>query len=105
MDVNSVYGLTIVVFDVTEGGVRVPKSPFRLQPPNDTLFLTMAAILRKIAQGLPPEPPRDADEEERQRWQWALERVKQLEESRFTLSSAQNHIACSSSVASSGGRP
>ncbi|MEM4852516.1 MAG: zinc ribbon domain-containing protein [Thermofilum sp.] len=80
MDVNSVYGIAAVVFDLTEGGVRVPKSPFRLQPPNDTLFLTMAAILRKIAQGLPPEPPRDATEEELQRWQWALERVKQLEE-------------------------
>ncbi|MEM0495030.1 MAG: hypothetical protein QXU72_07230 [Thermofilum sp.] len=79
MDVNSVYGLTIVVFDVTEGGVRVPKSPMRWQPPNDTLFLTMASVLRKIAQGLPPEPPRGASEEELQRWQWALERVRRLE--------------------------
>ncbi|MEM2275094.1 MAG: zinc ribbon domain-containing protein [Thermofilum sp.] len=79
VDVNSVYGLTIVVFDVTEGGVRVPKSPFRLQPPNDTLYLAEASVLRKIAQGLPPTPPEDATEEERQRWQWALERVKRLE--------------------------
>ncbi|MEM0376879.1 MAG: hypothetical protein QXI90_03805, partial [Thermofilum sp.] len=78
MDVNSVYGLAAVVFDITEEGVRVPKSPFRLQPPNDTLYLAEAAILRKIAQGLPPEPPRGASEEERQRWQWALERVKRL---------------------------
>ncbi|MEM4853104.1 MAG: zinc ribbon domain-containing protein, partial [Thermofilum sp.] len=79
VDVNSVYGLTVVVFDVTEGGVRVPKSPMRWQPPNDTLFLTMAAILRKIAQGLPPTPPDNASEEERQRWQWALERMRRLE--------------------------
>ncbi|MEM4667220.1 MAG: hypothetical protein QW498_07985 [Thermofilum sp.] len=85
VDLNSVYGLAAVVFDVTEEGVRVPKSPFRLQPPNDTLFLTMAAILRKIAQGLPPEPPRDASEEELQLWQWALERVKRLEERTGTL--------------------
>ncbi|MEM4790669.1 MAG: zinc ribbon domain-containing protein [Thermofilum sp.] len=79
VDVNSVYGLTVVVFDVTEGGVRVPKSPFRLQPPNDTLYLAEASVLRKIAQGLPPTPPRGASEEELQRWQWALERVKRLE--------------------------
>ncbi|MEM2275138.1 MAG: hypothetical protein QXD46_07215 [Thermofilum sp.] len=79
VDVNSVYGLTIVVFDVTESGLRVPKSPMRWQPPNDTLFLTMATVLRKIARGLPPEPPRGASEEELQRWQWALERVRRLE--------------------------
>ncbi|MEM4886094.1 MAG: zinc ribbon domain-containing protein, partial [Thermofilum sp.] len=79
VDVNSVYGLTVVVFDVTEGGVRVPKSPFRLQPPNDTLYLAEASVLRKIAQGLPPTPPEDASEEELQLWQWALERVRGLE--------------------------
>ncbi|MEM4665878.1 MAG: zinc ribbon domain-containing protein [Thermofilum sp.] len=79
VDVNSVYGIAAVVFDLTEEGVRVPKSPMRWQPPNDTLFLTMAAILRKIAQGLPPTPPDNATEEERQRWQWALERVRRLE--------------------------
>ncbi|MEM4899823.1 MAG: hypothetical protein QXM99_05390, partial [Thermofilum sp.] len=80
VDVNSVYGLAAVVFDVTEGGVRVPKSPFRLQPPNDTLYLAEAAILRKIAQGLPPTPPDDADDAKRWLWQWALERVRRLEE-------------------------
>ncbi|MEM4444907.1 MAG: zinc ribbon domain-containing protein [Thermofilum sp.] len=80
VDVNSVYGIAAVVFDLTDGNrVRVPKSPMRWQPPNDTLFLTMAAILRKIAQGLPPEPPRDADEEEQAMWFWALERVRRLE--------------------------
>ncbi|MEM4853177.1 MAG: hypothetical protein QXQ60_06400, partial [Thermofilum sp.] len=80
MDLNSVYGLAAVVFDVTESGVRVPKSPFRLQPPNDTLYLAEAAILRKIAQGLPPTPPDDADDAKRWLWQWALERVRRLEE-------------------------
>ncbi|MEM1630741.1 MAG: hypothetical protein QXX83_01285 [Thermofilum sp.] len=85
MDLNSVYGLAAAVFDVAEEGVRVPKSPFRLQPPNDTLYLAMAAALRKIAQGLPPEPPKDADEEKRRLWQWALERVRRLEERTGTL--------------------
>jgi len=80
VDLNSVYGLTIVIFDITDGNrVRVPKSPMRWQPPNDSLFLRMAAVAQKIAQGLPPTPPRDATEEERQLWQWALERVKELE--------------------------
>ncbi|MEM4444607.1 MAG: zinc ribbon domain-containing protein [Thermofilum sp.] len=79
VDLNSVYGLTVVVFDVTEGGVRVPKSPMRWQPPNDTLYLAEAAVLRKIAQGLPPTPPDNADEEELQLWQWALGRVRRLE--------------------------
>ncbi|MEM2187490.1 MAG: hypothetical protein QW407_06975 [Thermofilaceae archaeon] len=80
LDLNSVFGLTVVVFDITDGNrVRVPKSPMRWQPPNDTLFLTMASVLRKIARGLPPTPPRNATEEERQLWQWALERVKELE--------------------------
>ncbi|MEM4563000.1 MAG: hypothetical protein QXI55_03675 [Thermofilum sp.] len=79
VDVNSVYGITFTVFDVTEEGVRVPKSPFRLQPPNDTLYLAEAAVLRKIAQGLPPTPPEDATEEEQAMWFWALERVKRLE--------------------------
>ncbi|MEM0494704.1 MAG: zinc ribbon domain-containing protein [Thermofilum sp.] len=78
VDVNSVYGIAAVVFDLTEGGVRVPKSPFRLQPPNDALYLAEASVLRKIAQGLPPEPPDNATEEELQLWQWALERVKRL---------------------------
>ncbi|MEM0376985.1 MAG: hypothetical protein QXI90_04340 [Thermofilum sp.] len=85
VDVNSVYGITFTVFDVAEEGVRVPKSPFRLQPPNDTLYLAEAAVLRKIAQGLPPTPPEDATEEELQLWQWALERVKRLEERTGTL--------------------
>ncbi|MEM0335016.1 MAG: hypothetical protein QXT33_01215 [Thermofilum sp.] len=79
VDVNSVYGITFTVFDVTEEGVRVPKSPFRLQPPNDTLYLAEAAALRKIAQGLPPTPPNNATEEEQAMWFWALERVKRLE--------------------------
>ncbi|MEM0494173.1 MAG: hypothetical protein QXU72_02755 [Thermofilum sp.] len=85
MDLNSVYGLTVVVFDIKEDGVRVPKSPMRWQPPNDTLFLTMASVLRKIAQGLPPEPPDNATEEELQLWRWALERVRRLEERTGTL--------------------
>ncbi|MEM1631582.1 MAG: hypothetical protein QXX83_05585 [Thermofilum sp.] len=79
VDVNSVYGITFTVFDVTEEGVRVPKSPFRLQPPNDTLYLAEASVLRKIARGLPPTPPDDADDIKRWLWQWALERVRRLE--------------------------
>ncbi|MEM1632440.1 MAG: hypothetical protein QXX83_09960 [Thermofilum sp.] len=85
VDLNSVYGITFTVFDVTEEGVRVPKSPFRLQPPNDTLYLAEAAVLRKIAQGLPPTPLNNASEEELQLWQWALERVRRLEERTGTL--------------------
>ncbi|MEM3988721.1 MAG: zinc ribbon domain-containing protein [Sulfolobales archaeon] len=79
MDLNSRYGLAVVVFDIDSNGVRVPTSPFRLQPPNETYYDELAAVAQKIAQGLPPTPPRDATEEERQRWEWALARVKRLE--------------------------
>ncbi|MEM4871212.1 MAG: zinc ribbon domain-containing protein [Thermofilaceae archaeon] len=79
MDLNSRYGLAVVVFDIDSNGVRVPTSPFRLQPPNETYYDELAAVAQKIAQDLPPTPPRDATEEERQRWEWALARVKRLE--------------------------
>ncbi|MEM3981292.1 MAG: zinc ribbon domain-containing protein, partial [Thermofilum sp.] len=79
LDLNSIYGIAVAIFDITEGGVRVPKSPMRWQPPNDTLYLAEAAVLRKISRGLPPTPPRDASEEEQAMWFWALERVRRLE--------------------------
>ena len=79
VDLNSRYGLTILVFDVTESSVRMAKPPMREMPPNDSLFLAMASVLRKIAQGLPPTPPDDADDAERRLWALALERVGKLE--------------------------
>ncbi|MEM0024823.1 MAG: hypothetical protein QXJ38_03025 [Thermofilaceae archaeon] len=79
IDVNSRYGLTVTIFDIKKDGVRMAKSPLRFKPPNDTLYLAEASVLRKISRGLPPTPPRNATEEKRKLWQWALERVKEKE--------------------------
>ncbi|MEM3982179.1 MAG: hypothetical protein QXM71_05650 [Thermofilum sp.] len=85
IDINSRYGFTILAFDVTESSVKMVKPPTREMPPNDTLYLTMASVLRKISRGLPRTTPDDAEDAKRRLWALALERVERLEERAGTL--------------------